>query len=144
MVSALTRNAKSTRCQDHSTKEGSVEANLLFGHDISQKIIHEYLRIPGTYVLVRNRADGGHPNAKLNKMERPLEHLFYSCCFKYIFHPIRQSCAPYIAVNAEVLTLNAESQHRNSVSRIKAYFSVADHTAECCSLRIDVRHIPKS
>ena len=38
-VSALTRKAKSTRLHDHRTMEGSVEANVLFGHNITPKLI---------------------------------------------------------------------------------------------------------
>ena len=54
-VSALTRNAKSTRFLviDHQTMEGSVEANLLFVHDIRPKLVPGtwYVRIAGTWYL---------------------------------------------------------------------------------------------
>ena len=38
-VSALTHNAKPTQFQDRRTMEGSVEAYLLLGHDVSPKYI---------------------------------------------------------------------------------------------------------
>ena len=42
--SALTRNAELTRFQEHRTMGGSVEANLLFRHDMNPKLT------PGTFV----------------------------------------------------------------------------------------------
>ena len=53
--SALTRNAKSTRFQDHRTVEGSVEGGLLSSHVVLLAVLNYYLA-PTYYV--RNRADG--------------------------------------------------------------------------------------